>query len=77
MYATHHSRNHNINFHYWDCPDGVLGLFGFSNTRSVWFQFDTIKNRAINRRGETLFPLLVAEVARRCVSGVGSLVVKS
>jgi hypothetical protein len=30
-----------------------------------------------NRRGETLFPLLVAEVAKRCVSSVGSLVVKS
>lgn len=30
-----------------------------------------------NHRGETLFSLLVAEVAKRCVSSVGSLVVKS
>ena len=27
-----------------------------------------------NHRGETLFPLLIAEVARRCVSGVGKTV---
>jgi len=27
-----------------------------------------------NHRGETLFPLLVAEVAKRCVSGVGKTI---
>jgi len=27
-----------------------------------------------NRRGETLFPLLVGEVAKRCVSGVGKTI---